>query len=87
MPPTSLKTVRQYLIAGLAGSGLRHYGVVTRFGLREEKNQRGQRYSQIVPQMVQPLSPEHTKRMRAYREHLRQVLVAAEMEDLIDVTA
>ncbi len=84
VPPTSLKTVRQYLIAGLAGAGYRHYGVVTRFALREEKNARGQRYSQIVPQMMQPLTPEQAARMKGYREAFRQVLAASEMDEMID---
>lgn len=81
-PPTSLRAMRQYLI-DLASAALPIYGVETRLTLRQDANNRGQKFSAITPAMVRQFTPEQAKQMKVYRQNLRQTLAKAQFEDMI----
>lgn len=74
-PPSSLRAIKQYMLR-LSGAGVPFYGVVTGFSLKKEKNADNIQYSEILPAMVQRLSPEDTLRMRAVSQALAPVLAA-----------
>lgn len=73
LPPTSLKSVRQYLLK-LTAQGLPYYAVVTGFSLERTKNALGIAYSRAVLRFVRRLSQEELSRARQYHEMLRPLV-------------
>lgn len=88
IPPSSLRQLKQYMLR-LSGAGVPFYGVVTSLALQKQKNTEGIQYAEVVPSVVQRLSPEETARMREVSRHMGPLLasVAAEAEqDLLGET-
>jgi hypothetical protein len=76
VPPTSLKSVKQYMLR-LANAALPYYGVVTQFGLEQDKNADGLKYSRVVPKAVGYLGDAALERVRTYSQSFKPVIDAA----------
>jgi len=73
IPPSSLKSVREYLI-NLSDWAIPYYGVVTRFTLEKSDP-----VSIVRLSRVEALPPEAVAEVRAYAEGMRRVLGAVEL--------
>lgn len=73
IPPTSLKSLSDYLAKRVVTKGLRSYGVVTKLTLKKATNNTGIAYSQVQFSLVDRLTPEQTELMKAYSDNLRCV--------------
>jgi hypothetical protein len=73
LSPTSITPVKQYFLR-LASQGLHYAGVVTSLGLTKVKKDGVPAFSQVVPQMVQRLTPEQTSQIKAVAELLKPML-------------
>lgn len=73
IPPTSLKSLSDYLAKRVVTKGLRSYGVVTKLTLKKATNNTGIAYSQVQFSLVDKLTPEQTEMMKAYGDNLRCV--------------
>ncbi len=71
IPPTSLKSLSDYLAKRVVTKGLRSYGVVTKLTLKKATNNTGIAYSQVQFSLVDRLTPEQTELMKAYSYNLR----------------
>jgi len=73
VPPTSLKPLRQYMLA-LTGQGLPYYGVVTELSLVKAVSGGGVEYAQLVCKFLRPLTPEEREVADPYRAALQGLL-------------
>lgn len=73
VPPTSLKPLRQYMLA-LTGQGLPYYGVVTELSLVKAVSGGGVEYAQLVCKFLRPLTPEEREVANPYRAALQGLL-------------
>ena len=73
IPPTSLKSLSDYLAKRVVTKGLRSYGVVTKLTLKKTINNTGIAYSQVQFSLVDKLTPEQAEVMKAYSDSLRCV--------------
>jgi hypothetical protein len=73
LPPTSLKSLSNYLGNRILAQGLRSYQVVTRIALRRAQNTNGIAYSQAVFSAVGRLGQEAAARMAAYARSLQAI--------------
>ena len=73
IPPTSLKSLSDYLAKRIVTKGLRSYGVVTKLTLKKATNNTGITYSQVQFSLADKLTPEQTEIMKAYGESIRTV--------------
>lgn len=73
IPPTSLKSLSDYLAKRVVTKGLRSYGVVTKLTLKKATNNTGIAYSQVQFSLVDKLTPEQAEVMKAYSDSLRCV--------------
>lgn len=80
-PPTSLRALRRYMIGGLANEGFSFSDVITRFSLTQKVSKAGQKYAEITPLMVAPLSADERAKMRAYRDGLAGALLGGASAD------
>jgi hypothetical protein len=83
VPPTSLKSVKKYMMH-LSNAGIRFDQVVTTFALEKTTNQGGIDYALIVPRLGGRLDPDEAAKARAYGAQLRptfeQVAQAAQAD-------
>ena len=92
IPPTSLKSLSDYLAKRIVTKGLRSYGVVTKLTLKKATNNTGITYSQVQFSLVDKLTPEQTEIMKAYGESIRTVtrtidLTESEVDETVTVNA
>ena len=73
VPPTSLKSLSDYLAKRIVTKGLRSYGVVTKLTLKKATSNTGITYSQVQFSLSEKLTPEQTEVMKAYGESIRTV--------------
>lgn len=71
-PPASLKNVKQYLLKGLP---VFMYQAITRLTLKQEKNNDGIKYSQLVPHYVGHIDAPTAKMLAEYAKAIKSVLV------------
>ena len=92
IPPTSLKSLSDYLAKRIVTKGLRSYGVVTKLTLKKATNNTGITYSQVQFSLADKLTPEQTEIMKAYGESIRTVtrtidLTESEVDETMTVNA
>lgn len=82
LPPTSLQPAKQYFLR-LANAGKHYSAVLTRFGLVEDKNGDGVKYSKVVLTKVADLTPEQAQVFRTMSDTMRPWLerVKATVDD------
>lgn len=90
IPPTSLKSLSDYLAKRIVTKGLRSYGVVTKLTLKKATNNTGITYSQVQFSLADKLTPEQTEIMKAYGESIRTVtrtidLTESEVDEAVAV--
>lgn len=73
LPPSSLKTARQYLVR-LASHGIRPHQVITTFGLEPEKNPDGIKYSRCTLKVAEQLTAQQASEMAAYASQIKPAL-------------
>ena len=73
IPPTSLKSLSDYLAKRIVTKGLRSYGVVTKLTLKKATNNTGITYSQVQFSLLEKLSPDQAEIMKSYGESIRSV--------------
>ena len=73
VPPTSLKSLSDYLAKRIVTKGLRSYGVVTKLTLKKATNNTGITYSQVQFSLSEKLTPEQTEILKGYGESIRSV--------------
>lgn len=76
VPPTSLKNLRQYLLA-LAGESQAYWGCVTALTLEKAANPAGIEYAKVRFAFDRALSPEEKAVALGYRESLQGLLASA----------
>lgn len=72
LPPTSLKSLRDYLGKRVVTRGLRCWEVFTKVKLQKERNTSGIVYSRAIFSKVGTLTPEQTKEVSAMAAELRR---------------
>lgn len=70
VPPTSLKTVKKYMLQSIAARGMHPYAVETAFGLGQDNKGN----TVIKPRVSGTLSPEERAKMGAVAEGLKPML-------------
>ncbi|UCG53580.1 MAG: hypothetical protein JSW58_08480 [Candidatus Latescibacterota bacterium] len=78
MPPTSIKTTRDYLYR-MAHFGVLHYSAVTRFALAPDKNPDGKPYNRVECSRGEQLKKETIPKVRAYIDLVLPSLSAVEI--------
>lgn len=73
LPPTSIKSMRDYIGKKILLKGLRCYQAITRITLRKETNADGITYSRAVFTFQDALSPEQTAQVESMRTMTRAV--------------
>lgn len=73
IPPTSLKSLSDYLAKRIVTKGLRSYGVVTKLTLKKATNNTGIAYSQVQFAVVEKLSPENAEILKKFGESIRPI--------------
>ena len=68
--PGSLREVRKYFLR-LAGEGLAHYMVTTKFRLEKAANKRAIQYSKVKATIGRPLTDEEVAAVRAYANNIK----------------
>jgi len=71
-PPSSLKTIKQYLVR-LSGAKLPFWGVVTNLTLEKVKSGGGIDHSVVKPKYVRTITKEEVPLMRSYRNSLLEM--------------
>ena len=86
IPPTSLKSLSDYLAKRIVTKGLRSYGVVTKLTLKKATNNTGIAYSQVQFALFEKLTPEQTETMKAYGESIRPITRNIDFTDSDETT-
>ncbi|MEG1779225.1 MAG: hypothetical protein RR263_03925 [Oscillospiraceae bacterium] len=73
VPPTSLKSLSDYLAKRIVTKGLRSYGVVTKLTLKKATNSTGIAYSQVQFTMLEKLSSEAAETLRQFGESIKPI--------------
>lgn len=73
IPPTSLKSLSDYLAKRIVTKGLRSYGVVTKLTLKKATNNTGIAYSQVQFAVVEKLSPENAEILKKFGDSIRPI--------------
>lgn len=73
IPPTSLKSLSDYLAKRIVTKGLRSYGVVTKLTLKKATNNTGIAYSQVQFAVVEKLSSENAEILKKFGESIRPI--------------
>ena len=79
VPPKSIAPVKQFF-RRLASNDVPYHGCITSLALIVAQNKKGLRYSQIVPSLVAPLTPEEAAISRAYSTSIRGSLNQVSLE-------
>lgn len=77
MAPTSLKAAKAYRVDTLGSIGKRLSSVVTSITLANDTDDRGNKYSYIVPKIAGNLDPAEAQKAREYALMMRPVFAAA----------
>lgn len=72
LPPTSIKSMRDYIGKSIVLKGMRSYDAVTKITLKKEKNATGINYSRAVFTFAGKLAPEKAAEAKAMAESIKQ---------------
>ena len=81
LPPTSIKSMRDYIGKRILVKGMRSFQVITKITLKKEKNAAGIAYSRAVFSFVDKLSEEQTAECKKMAEAIKSQDIAADIED------
>ena len=81
LPPTSLKSLRDYIGKRVLVRGLRSYQVITKITLKKEKNAAGIAYSRAVFTMVDKLSEDQMLECKKMSETIKAQDISLEPEN------
>lgn len=81
LPPTSLKSLRDYIGKKILLKGIRSYEAVTKITLKKEKNASGIAYSRAVFDFVSKLTPEQVAEAKAMAEAVKATDKAVNIDD------
>lgn len=86
VPPTSIAPIKKYFMR-LASQDRPYHAAITSLALVTAQNKKGLKYSQIVPSIVAPLTPEEAAIVRSYSTTIRGSLnqVTLEQSDVSGV--
>ena len=81
LPPTSIKSMRDYIGKSIVLKGMRSYDAVTKITLKKEKNATGINYSRAVFTFAGKLAPEKAAEAKAMAESIKQTSKNIDIED------
>lgn len=81
LPPTSLKSMRDYIGKRILVKGLRSYQVITKITLKKEKNAAGIAYSRAVFTFVEKLSEDQAAECKKMSDTIKAQDITADEED------
>lgn len=79
VPPTSIAPVKKYFMR-LASQDVPYHAAITSLALIVAQNKKGLKYSQIVPSLLAPLSPEEAAIVKAYSSTIKGSLNQVNLE-------
>lgn len=81
LPPTSIKSMRDYIGKRILVRGMRSYQVITKITLKKEKNAAGIAYSRAVFSFVDKLTEAQAEECRQMSETIKMQDIQADIED------